>query len=89
MEHLIFLYFILFLSSFSFFLAFLQIWCVHSNPSRRLKVFYVLCMLSPLIGTHGCKLFMSINLQILSSLSLFLPVLPHTAGLTCAQDSAH
>lgn len=76
MEHLIFFYFSIII--IILFLAFLQIWCLHSNPSRRLQVFYVLSMLSLLIGTHGCKLFMSVNLQILSSLSLFSPVLPPT-----------
>lgn len=74
-----------FLSFSFFFLAFLQIWCLHSNPSRRLKVFYVLCMLSPLIGTHGCKLFMSINLQILSSLSLSSCSSPHCWTHMCTR----
>lgn len=85
MEHLIFCFFPLFVYLFLF-LAFLQIWCLHSNPSRRLKVFYVLCMFSLLIGARGCKVFMSVNPpnSPLPAVSL-LPLLSHTTGRTHAQ----
>lgn len=54
--------FIYFLSLSLSFLASLQIWCLHSNPqSASQSLFYVLCMFSPLIGTHGCKPFLSVK----------------------------